>query len=51
LEQGGRLVVPVSADGGEVLTRVTLGDTGQRNVEEIGPCRFVPLIGEAGYEG
>jgi protein-L-isoaspartate O-methyltransferase len=51
LEQGGRLVVPVSADGGEVLTRVTLGVAGEQSIDEIGPCRFVPLIGEAGYEG
>lgn len=51
LAPGGRLVVPVSADGGEVLTRVTLGPAGEREVEEIGPCRFVPLIGEAGYDG
>lgn len=50
LEQGGRLVVPVSADGGEVLTRVTLGVAGEQSIDEIGPCRFVPLIGEAGYE-
>lgn len=50
LGPGGRLVVPVSADGGEVLTRVELDAAGERSIEEIGPCRFVPLIGEAGYE-
>jgi len=48
LAEGGRLVAPIAADGvdllavfrrrGEELTR-----------EEIGPCRFVPLIGDEGF--
>lgn len=49
LSPGGRLVVPVSADGGEVLTRITVGPQGSRLTEDLGQCRFVPLIGEEGY--
>jgi protein-L-isoaspartate(D-aspartate) O-methyltransferase len=49
LAPGGRLVVPVASGGdGEQLLRV------RRNaeaftVEELGPCRFVPLVGAEGY--
>ena len=49
LETGGKLVLPVSVDGGEVLTRVTRDETGETREEELGQCRFVPLIGEAGF--
>ena len=49
LKPGGRLVIPVSRDGGEILTRVTLDAGGRTETEELGPCRFVPLIGEAGF--
>jgi protein-L-isoaspartate(D-aspartate) O-methyltransferase len=48
LADGGRLVVPIAADGADMLTAF------RRRGEdllaaEIGPCRFVPLIGEEGY--
>jgi protein-L-isoaspartate(D-aspartate) O-methyltransferase len=48
LVDGGRLVVPIAADGVDMLTVF------HRRGEEldeiaIGPCRFVPLIGEEGY--
>jgi protein-L-isoaspartate(D-aspartate) O-methyltransferase len=49
LAPGGRLVVPVAMGGeGEQLVRV------RRNgeaftAEELGPCRFVPLVGAEGY--
>src|SRR5258708_3907835 len=46
---GGRLVVPVASGGeGEQLLRVR-GDGEAFSVEELGPCRFVPLVGAEGY--
>ncbi len=47
---GGRLVLPVAADGGGpqrlvVVTRTRLG----RREEDHGPASFVPLIGRFGY--
>lgn len=48
LADGGRLVVPVAADTADLLTVFERrGDELRR--EEIGPCRFVPLIGDEGY--
>lgn len=49
LKPGGRLVIPVTVDGGEMLTRITIEDDGSERREELGPCRFVPLIGRHGY--
>src|SRR5680860_662281 len=44
LADGGRLVVPIAADRADLLTVFRRrGDELRR--EEIGPCRFVPLIG------
>jgi protein-L-isoaspartate(D-aspartate) O-methyltransferase len=48
LAEGGRLVVPVASRGADILTAY------RRRGEElesfvIGPCRFVPLIGDEGY--
>jgi protein-L-isoaspartate(D-aspartate) O-methyltransferase len=49
LTEGGRLVVPVAAREADVLMR--LRRRGERVEEdEISPCRFVPLIGEEGFE-
>ena len=55
LAPGGRLVIPVHRDGDEDerlvrFTRVD-GDDGAAHWphEDLGPCRFVPLIGEAGF--
>lgn len=48
LTPGGRLVVPIAADGADMLT-VFRRRGEDLLVEEIGPCRFVPLIGEEGY--
>lgn len=50
LGPGGRLVVPVAFDGGEMLTRVTVDRAGKASKEDLGPCRFVPLIGEEGFD-
>jgi protein-L-isoaspartate(D-aspartate) O-methyltransferase len=48
LVDGGRLVVPIAAEGADMLTVFRRrGNELQR--EEIGPCRFVPLIGEEGF--
>jgi protein-L-isoaspartate(D-aspartate) O-methyltransferase len=48
LVEGGRLVVPVASRGADMLTRYRRrGD--ELEVTVIGPCRFVPLIGDEGY--
>lgn len=44
LAMGGRLVIPVGNRTDQVLVAVTKTPTG-REVTEICPCRFVPLIG------
>ncbi len=50
LAEGGRLVVPIAAGDADVLT--VLRRQGDRvQTREIGPCRFVPLIGEEGFSG
>jgi protein-L-isoaspartate(D-aspartate) O-methyltransferase len=49
LREGGRLVVPIrSGPEGEELTRLRLR-AGSWITENLGPCRFVPLIGAGGY--
>jgi protein-L-isoaspartate(D-aspartate) O-methyltransferase len=49
LAEGGRLVVPIAGDG-EVDVLTLLRRRGERiETEEIGPCRFVPLLGEEGF--
>ena len=45
----GRLVVPIAARGADMLTQLRRHN-GDLVSETIGPCRFVPLIGEQGYE-
>lgn len=48
LADGGRLVVPIAAERADLLTVFRRrGD--ELHSEEIGPCRFVPLIGEEGF--
>jgi protein-L-isoaspartate(D-aspartate) O-methyltransferase len=44
----GRLVAPIAADGADMLTAFRRRGE-DLLAEEIGPCRFVPLIGEEGY--
>lgn len=48
LAEGGRLVVPIATDGADMLT-VFRRRGEDLLAAEIGPCRFVPLIGEEGY--
>jgi protein-L-isoaspartate(D-aspartate) O-methyltransferase len=50
LADGCRLVVPISGKEADVLT--VLRRAGDRvEPTELGPCRFVPLIGEEGFGG
>ncbi len=48
LADGGRLVVPLAAGDADVLT-LYRRQGGRFEAEPIGPCRFVPLIGEEGF--
>jgi protein-L-isoaspartate(D-aspartate) O-methyltransferase len=48
LAEGGRLVAPIAAGGGDMLT-VFRRDRDRFDREEIGPCRFVPLLGVEGF--
>ena len=49
LADGGRLVVPLAGERADMLT--IFRRRGKELVRaEIGPCRFVPLIGEEGFE-
>jgi protein-L-isoaspartate(D-aspartate) O-methyltransferase len=48
LGEGGRLVVPIADRGADLLTVYRL-EGGEISTELIGPCRFVPLIGEEGF--
>lgn len=54
LEDGGRLVIPISSSapesevGEQTLVRVVKTGAGTRR-EDHGPCRFVPLVGKYGW--
>jgi protein-L-isoaspartate(D-aspartate) O-methyltransferase len=48
LADGGRLVVPISGSDADLLTVLRRRGRGIER-RELGPCRFVPLIGEAGF--
>jgi protein-L-isoaspartate(D-aspartate) O-methyltransferase len=48
LAEGGRLVVPIAAGEVETLTLLRRRGEGLETVD-LGPCRFVPLIGEEGF--
>jgi protein-L-isoaspartate(D-aspartate) O-methyltransferase len=50
LAEGGRLVLPIASGEADVLTLLRREGDRVRS-EELGPCRFVPLIGEAGFGG
>jgi protein-L-isoaspartate(D-aspartate) O-methyltransferase len=48
LAPGGRMVLPIATDRADMLTRLRRRD-GDLEHEVIGPCRFVPLIGDEGF--
>ena len=48
LVEGGRLVAPIATGSADVLTVFRRRD-GRFDREEIGPCRFVPLLGAEGF--
>ncbi|HEU4462709.1 MAG TPA: protein-L-isoaspartate(D-aspartate) O-methyltransferase [Solirubrobacterales bacterium] len=48
LAEGGRLVVPIASGEADLLTVLRRQGT-EIASETIGPCRFVPLIGEGGF--
>ena len=48
LAEGGRLVVPIASGEADLLT-VLRRQGDEVTSEVIGPCRFVPLIGEEGF--
>ena len=49
LAEGGRLVIPIASGESDLLT--VLRRQGEEIFSQtIGPCRFVPLIGEQGFE-
>ncbi len=51
LATGGRMVVPVGADQrSQELVRITRYEKGQFDREDLADVRFVPLIGEQGWE-
>jgi protein-L-isoaspartate(D-aspartate) O-methyltransferase len=50
LAEDGRLVVPVSSGDADLLTVLRRRGEGHE-AQVLGPCRFVPLIGEEGFEG
>jgi protein-L-isoaspartate(D-aspartate) O-methyltransferase len=50
LSEGGRLVVPVGTPRHQELVRATSTPHGV-DVERLGPCAFVPLIGEDAWDG
>jgi len=48
LADGGRLVVPIAAADADLLTRLRRRGGGIET-SDLGPCRFVPLIGAEGF--
>ena len=50
LRIGGKLVIPIGSEQrSQMLIRVTRTETGS-TTENFGPCAFVPLIGEHGWD-
>jgi protein-L-isoaspartate(D-aspartate) O-methyltransferase len=50
LEPGGRLAVPVGGRHGQELQLVVRSPEGPAVLRSV-PCRFVPLLGEEGFDG
>lgn len=51
LASGGRLVIPVGGQGGQVLKRFIRKSDGGCSEENLLDCRFVPLLGKHGWTG
>jgi protein-L-isoaspartate(D-aspartate) O-methyltransferase len=49
LAPGGRLVAPCGERAQQVLVRVRRSEEGALEREELGPCRFVDLVGDHGW--
>jgi protein-L-isoaspartate(D-aspartate) O-methyltransferase len=49
LAEGGRLVVPIAGEETTDLLTVLRRHGDELEAETIGPCRFVPLLGEGGF--
>lgn len=49
LAEGGRLVIPIGTEEEQVLVRATRR-SGRIVKEELGSCRFVPLVGKFGWQ-
>ena len=49
LAEGGRLVVPIATDADVDMLTVLRRHGEELESQVIGPCRFVPLVGEEGY--
>lgn len=49
LAEGGRLVIPVGSRGSQMLLRITR-QNGKMLREELMGCRFVPLLGQHGWQ-
>lgn len=50
LDVGGKLVLPVGGRDQQILVRVIRQQDGSFKKEQLMGCRFVPLIGEQGWE-
>jgi len=51
LASGGRMIVPIGSDArAQELVRITRREKGQFDREDLADVRFVPLIGEQGWE-
>lgn len=46
---GGRLVIPVGGEGGQSLLRIIRISSSHYSEENLGDCRFVPLIGSGAW--
>jgi protein-L-isoaspartate O-methyltransferase len=53
LAAAGRLLIPLGARGGQVLTLVErkAGENLELRHTPLGAARFVPLLGEHGFDG
>ncbi len=51
LSVGGRLIIPVGSGSSQVLKRIVCTGEQQFSEDDVLECRFVPLIGEFGWQG